>query len=75
MLGLLAMSIMAGACAGLPGWRPSSADVRHDPNRPKTPEDMERMAAAQKKRDRKAARKCTQNAATHAPGANEKPLK
>ena len=50
---LLAMSIMVEACAGLPRWRPSAADDRYDSKRPKTLEDMERITAAQKKRDRK----------------------
>jgi hypothetical protein len=37
--------------------RMSTAADRHDPSRCKTREDLERMAAAQRKRDRKAARK------------------
>lgn len=60
---MLAMAAMLGGSINLPIYRPSSADVRHDPKRPKTPEDLKRMKAAQRKRDRKAARrKSPQNA-------------
>ena len=52
-----------GAFAAL-GWpmpelkfRRSAADIRHDPNREKTAEDLERMEAARLKRERKAAKK------------------
>jgi len=38
-------------------WRRSSADIRHDPNREKTAEDLERIEAARLKRERKAAKK------------------
>ena len=63
----LVMGLIAGAAClagGLPGFGggPLAADIRNDPNREKTPEDLERMAAAQRKRDRKAARKGPQNA-------------
>lgn len=61
------MGLIAGAAClagGLPGFGggPSGADIRNDPSREKTPQDLERMAAAQRKRDRKAARKGPQNA-------------
>lgn len=61
------MGLIAGAAClagGLPGFGggPLAADIRNDPNREKTPEDLERMAAAQRKRDRKAARNGPQNA-------------
>lgn len=60
------MGLIAGAAClagGLPGFGggPLAADIRNDPNREKTPEDLESMAAAQRKRDRKAARKGPQN--------------
>lgn len=35
----------------------SSAEWRHDPRRPKTDEDLRKMAAAQARRERRAARK------------------
>ena len=59
---LPALAFIAGAMAmagtfDLPGGGPSAASIRHDPRRPKTPDDLERMEAAQRKRDRKAARK------------------
>lgn len=57
MMGLLAMTAMLAGSFGMGyGGRSSSAE-RHDPDREKTPEDLERMAAAQRKRDRKAARR------------------
>ena len=37
--------------------RPSAAAIRHDPNRPKTPEDLKRIEAARLKREKRAARK------------------
>ena len=48
---LPALAIIAGAMAmvgtfGLPGGGPSAASIRHDPRRPKTPADLERMDAA-----------------------------
>lgn len=62
LMGILAATAMlAGSYGfGMGGGR-SSAMERNDPNREKTPEDLERMAAAQRKRDRKAARKGPQN--------------
>jgi len=56
MMGLLAMTAMMAGSFGMGGGRSSSAE-RHDPDREKTPEDLERMAAAQRKRERKAARR------------------
>lgn len=56
MIGLLAMTAMLAGSLGIGGGR-SSAMERNDPNREKTPEDLERMETAQRKRDRKAARK------------------
>lgn len=59
----LAASLMAAALAGpipLPGALtrgPSAFEVRHDPSRPKTPEDLAAMEAAQRKREAKAARR------------------
>ena len=41
----------------LPRIRRNSADIRHDPNRPKTAEDLERIEAARQKQERKAARR------------------
>lgn len=52
---LLAATAMLAGLLGIGGGR-SSAMERNDPNREKTPQDLERMAAAQRKRDRKAAR-------------------
>jgi hypothetical protein len=59
VMGLLAMTSMLAACGmyGMGGGGRSSYAERHDLDRPKNPEDMERMAAAQRKRDRKAARR------------------
>ncbi len=55
LMGLMAMTaLVAGSFGGYGGH--SSYAERHDPNRPKTPEDLDRMEAAQRKRDRKAAR-------------------
>ena len=52
MLGLLALS----ALAMMPsmGGGPLAADIRNDPDREKTDEDLKRMDAAQRKRERKA---------------------
>lgn len=55
LMRLLAMSEMIAG--SFKSCNPSSADIRHDPNRPKTPKDLERMETAQKKRDRKAAKR------------------
>lgn len=52
MAGFAGPEIMRGI---LP--RPSSADKRHDPDRPKTEEDIERIEAARKKRERKERRR------------------
>ncbi len=60
---LFIMATMAGML-GMTG-APSAADVRNSPDREKTPEDLERMAAAQRKRDRKAARKGSTNTPNH----------
>jgi hypothetical protein len=59
---ILAVTAMLAGAFGLPGGGPSAASIRHDPRRPKTPDDMERIAAVQRKRDRKAARKGPPNA-------------
>ena len=59
----LAMSIMASAGAwAMPSGlkmvrRHSSYAERHDPNREKTPEDLERIEAAKRKQERKAAKR------------------
>jgi len=57
---LLALTTMFGGFGGLGGGRSASAE-RHDPDREKTPKDLERMKAAQDKRDKRAARKSNQN--------------
>jgi hypothetical protein len=61
--GLLMLTAALGGLA-MPGFRyaPSARSIRNDPHRPKTPEDLARMEAAQRKRDRKAARRNAQNA-------------
>lgn len=57
------IAIMGGAACTempmlrLPRIRRNSADIRHDPNRPKTAEDLELMEAARRKQERKAARR------------------
>ena len=56
MTSLLAMTAMLAGPFGMGGGSSSAAE-RNDPNRPKTPQDLERMVAAQAKRERKAARK------------------
>jgi hypothetical protein len=63
MAGLLAMTAMLAGCGmyGMGGGRSSAAE-RNDPDRPKTPQDLERLVAAQLKRERKAARKARNNA-------------
>jgi Elongation factor Tu GTP binding domain len=48
--------MLAGGLPGFGGSR-STASIRHDPKRPKTEEDLERMEAARLKRERKAARR------------------
>ena len=55
----LVLPIMCGMAAMMPGWSAGnpSQQERNDPRREKTPADLERMAAAQRKRERKAARK------------------
>jgi len=52
---MMAMMAMIGGLGGMPGMsaRNPSQQERNSPNREKTPEDLERMEAAQKKRDRK----------------------
>lgn len=57
MMALTALAMMPGRGGG-----PLAADIHNDPSREKTPQDLERMAAAQRKRDRKAARKGLPNA-------------
>ena len=61
-MGLMAMtSLLAASCGfGIGGGR-SAYSERNDPDRPKTPEDLKRMEAAQRKRDRKAARRNSQH--------------
>jgi hypothetical protein len=60
--GLIAMAALAmGGSFGLGGNGPSSQQIRNDPRREKTTKDLARMEAAQRKRDRKAARKGPQN--------------
>jgi hypothetical protein len=63
---MAALPIMCGGFAGIPGFggSRSAASIRHDPKRPKTEDDLERMEAARLKRERKAARE--QNAAVEA---------
>lgn len=63
MVGLLAMTAMLAGCGmyGMGGGRSSAAE-RNDPDRLKTPQDLARLAAAQLKRERKAARKAQNNA-------------
>ena len=57
MMGLLSMTAMMGVAFGMGGGGYSSSAERHCPDREKTPEDLERIAAAQRKRDKKAARR------------------
>lgn len=59
---LLAMAALIGGGFCLNRGGPSAASIRNDPKRPKTDADLERMEAAQRKRDRKAARKGPPNA-------------
>lgn len=58
--GLLAMSALIAGSFGFNGGRSSYAE-RHDPHRPKTTEDLERMEAARLRRERKAAKRKAQN--------------
>jgi hypothetical protein len=51
----IATSAMLGGAFNFPG--PSSYDIRHDPTREKTPEDLAKIDAARIKRERKANRK------------------
>jgi len=60
MGGLIAMSLIA-AMPFMGGGGSSAAAVRNDPEREKTQRDLERIAAAQRKRERKAARRNAQN--------------
>jgi hypothetical protein len=74
---LPALAFIAGAMAmagtfDLPGGGPSAASIRHDPRRPKTPDDLDRMEAAQRKRDRKAARKGPLNENSAGTAAHER---
>ena len=70
---ILAMTAMlaGGFGFGLPCGGPSAASIRHDPRRPKTAADLERMEAAQRKRDRKAARKGPPNDPNPATGTKD----
>jgi hypothetical protein len=61
LAGVLAVTAMLGGPFFFGGGGRSAAMDRNDPNREKTPDDLERMSAAQRKRDRKAARKYPQN--------------
>ena len=46
----LGIALVAGF---LPRWNPSGADIRNDPRRPKTDEDLRKLEAARLKRERK----------------------
>lgn len=70
LLALTALAMMPGMGGG-----PLAADIRNDPDREKTPEDLERIAAAQRKRERKAALRYRHNARAMASGAPESPEK
>lgn len=61
--GLLAMTAMLAGSFSFGGGRSSYAE-RHDPNRPKTPEDLERMEAARLRREKKAVKRKAQNTTT-----------
>lgn len=50
-------SLLAGSGFYLGGPGPSSADIRHDPNREKTEADLKHMEAARLKRERKQKKK------------------
>ena len=54
MLGLMAITALVAGCTLGFGGGPSGADIRHDPDREKTDEDLKRLDAAQRKRERKA---------------------
>jgi hypothetical protein len=70
---LAVTAMLAGGFGfGLPGG-PSAASIRHDSKRPKTDADLERMEAAQRKRDRKAARKGPPNAQAMAAADTQTP--
>lgn len=73
MLALLAMSGMIGM--GLPRMRGSRSAraERNDPDREKTPADLERLAAAQRKRERKAALRSRHNAKAMASADTQTP--
>ncbi len=54
-------------------FRRNSYSERHDPNRPKTQADLDAIAAAEAKRQRRAAKRAAHTAGSDAPGVNEKP--
>jgi hypothetical protein len=54
------------AMYGMGGGRSAAAE-RNDPNREKTPEDLARIAAAQRKRERKAKRRSVTQSAPQNP--------
>ena len=56
---LSAALLLGVAMSGLPlfGFGRSSQVERYDPDRPKTADDLEALAAAQEKRDRRAAKR------------------
>ena len=60
-IGIFAMSALA-MMSGMSGRR-LAAKIRNDPGREKTPYDLERIAAAQNKQERKAALRCQYNIA------------
>jgi hypothetical protein len=61
LTGILMASMLAGG-AFMGGFgRRSAYDERHDPDRAKTPEDLANIEAARLKRERKGAKRHTQN--------------
>lgn len=65
MAGLMAMTALAAGACGWGYGGHSSYATRNDPDRQKTPEDLERMTAAQSKRERKAAKHNSIHGAKH----------
>lgn len=59
IVALTALAAGVDAFGGL-GSGPSGQHVRNDPRREKTPEDLARLAKAEEKRRRKAAKRATQ---------------
>ena len=45
--------LTTGGDAEMPSLRPSARDIRNNPNRKKTPKDLERIEAARIKRERR----------------------